>query len=112
MLLTTRKLILDREFLVDRCEEIACLTEILSRHSLDLVLLCQSVPDKECEEIIEIVRAASPEAKVLVLQAGHPASCSLHSDAAMEGLDGPPALLHEIHALLGMASGQSAPAHG
>jgi DNA-binding NarL/FixJ family response regulator len=112
MLLTTRKLILDREFLVDRCEEIACLTEILSRHSLDLVLLCQSVPDKECEEVIEMVRAASPEAKVLVLQAGHPASCSLHSDAAMEGLDGPPALLHEIHALLGMASGQSAPAHG
>jgi hypothetical protein len=109
MLLYTRKLILDKEFLVDRCEDIACLTGILSRGTLDLVLICQSVPGAECEEVIEMVRAASPETKVLVLQAGHPASCSLHSDAAMEGLDGPPALLHEIHALLGTAAGQSAP---
>jgi DNA-binding NtrC family response regulator len=112
MLLTTRKLILDREFQVDRCEDIACLTEILSRYSLDLVLLCQSVPDKECEEVIEMVRAASPEAKVLALQAGNHGSCSVHSDAAMEGLDGPRALLHEIHSLLGMASSQNAPAQG
>ena len=112
MLLYTRKLILDREFVVDRCENLACLTETLSRCSLDLVLICQSVPDAECEEVIEMVRTASPKAKVLVLQAGQPGSCSVHSDAAVEILDGPPALLHEIHALLGMASGQSAPAQG
>ena len=112
MLLYTRERILDREFFVDRCDDIACLAELLSRCSLDLVLICQSVPDKECEEVIEMVRAASPEVKVLVLQAGHPGSCSVHSDAAMESLDGPPALLHEIHALLGMASGEHAPAQG
>ena len=110
MLLYTRKRILDTEFLVDRCEDIACLTEILAQGSLDLVLICQSVPDAECEEVIEMVRAASPEVKVLVLQAGHRGSCSVHSDAAMENLEGPPALLHEVYALLGMASGQSATA--
>lgn len=109
MLLYTRERILDGEFLVERCDDIACLTEILSRGPLDLLLLCQSVPDAECEEVIEMARAASPEVKVLVLQAGHLGPCSVHSDAAMENLGGPPALLHEIYALLGMASGQKAP---
>ncbi len=104
MLLYTRERILGREFLVDRCEDLACLSELVSRCALDLVLICQSVPEAECEAVIEMVRTASPEAKVLVLQVGQPGSCSVHSDASMESLEGPPALLHEIHALLGMAS--------
>jgi DNA-binding NtrC family response regulator len=104
MLLYTRKLILDREFVAERCNTLAGLTEILSRGHLDLVLICQSVPAAECEEVIEMVRAASPEVKVLVMQAGHPASCSVHSDAAMESLEGPPALLEEIRGILGVAT--------
>jgi hypothetical protein len=89
-LLYTRKLILEREFVTERCDTVAGLTEILSRGPLDLILICQSVPDAECEEVIETVRAASPEVKVLVLQAGQPGSCTLHSDAAMESLEGGP----------------------
>src|ERR1700735_3981140 len=112
MLLYTRKLILDREFVVDRCEDIACLTETLSRCSLYLVLICQSVPDAECEEVIEMVRTASPKAKVLVLQAGQPGSCSVHSDAAAEIPDGPAALLDQIHELLWSASAQTGPPQG
>jgi hypothetical protein len=101
MLLYTRKRILDKEFLVDRCQDIACLTEILARGPLDLLLLCQSVPAAECEEVIEMVRSVSPDVKVLALEAGPHGSCGVHSDAAMENLEGPPALLHEIHTLLG-----------
>jgi hypothetical protein len=107
MLLHTRKLILEREFLTERCETLAGLTEILSRGHLDLVMICQSVSDAECEEVIEMVRAASPEAKVLVMQAGHPASCSVHSDAAMGNLEGPRALLEEIRGILGIVGPQS-----
>lgn len=106
MLLYTRNRILEQEFLVDRCDDVSCLPEKLSQGPLDLLLLCQSVPDAECVEVIKMVRAASPEVKVLVMQAAHSESCSLHSDAAMENLDGPSALLHEIHALLGIASPQ------
>jgi hypothetical protein len=54
MLLYTRKRILDREFGVESCDALAELTEILSRAPLDLVLICRSVPDAECEEVIEI----------------------------------------------------------
>lgn len=104
MLLYTREQILEREFLVERCNTLAGLEQVLSRGPLDLVLLCHSVPDAECEEVIETVRAASPGVKVLVLQESFPGACSVHSDATMESLDGPPALLHEIHALLGMAA--------
>jgi hypothetical protein len=112
MLLYTRKLILEKEFLVDRCEDLAGLTEVLSRGPLDLVLLCQSVPDWECEEVIEKVRTGSPEAKLLVLHETTPGSCSVHSDASMENMEGPPALLHEIRGLLGLAAAQGATAHG
>jgi hypothetical protein len=100
MLLYTRKLILGKEFIVDRCEDIASLTELLARGPLDLLLICQSVPAAECEEVIETVRLASPEVKVLVLEVGQAGSCSSHSDAALENVEGPSALLREIHALL------------
>lgn len=109
MLLYTRKRILDREFLVERCDTVAGLTQILSRGPLDLILLCHSVPDSECEEVIERVRAESPGVKVLVLHESFPGVCSAHSDATMESLDGPPALLHEIHALLGTRAAQNSP---
>ena len=111
MLLYTRKRILDREFLVERCKTIAGLSRVLSRGPLDLVLLCHSVPDAECEAVIERVRAESPGVKVLVLHEALAGACSVHSDVSMENLDGPPALLHEIYALLGMAASQNAPLH-
>jgi hypothetical protein len=46
--------------------------------------------------------------KVLVLHESFPGICSVHSDATMESLEGPPALLHEIHALLGMRATENA----
>jgi hypothetical protein len=108
MLQYTRERILEREFLVERCGKLEALTEILARGPLDLLLLCQSVPDAECEEVIQRVREESPEVKVLVLHEATPGFCSLHSDATMESLEGPPALLHEIHVLLGIAATQNA----
>ena len=108
LLLYTRERILNREFLVGRCNKLADLTEILAQGPLDLLLLCQSVPDAECEEVIEKVRAESPQVKVLALHEPFAGACSAHSDAAMENLDGPLALLHEIHALLGIAAARNA----
>ena len=108
LLLYTRKRILDGEFHVEGCRDLAGLTEVLSRGPVDLVLLCQSVPDAECEEVIERVRAESPKVKVLVLHESISGSCSSHSDATMENLEGPPALLHEIHVLLGIAAAHNA----
>ena len=112
MLLYTRKLILEAEFSVERCEDLAGLSKLLSRGPVDLVLVCHSVPQEECEEVIEKVRAESPAAKVLVLREALGGACSAHSDGTMNNLEGPPALLHEIHALLGMATGENEMAGG
>jgi hypothetical protein len=108
MLLFTRKRILDKEFAVEICDGLTRLGEILPQGPVHLVVLCHSVPDSECDEVIDLSRAAWPEVKILVLQDGDVGDCALHSDKTMESLEGPPALLHQIHALLGMGPAQHA----
>jgi hypothetical protein len=108
MLQFTRKRILDGEFSVELCEKLARLPEILAQGPLDVVVLCQSVPDWECQEVMDLSRAAWPAVKVLVLHESGPGQCSVHSDRTMENLEGPPALLHEIHALMKDASAENA----
>jgi hypothetical protein len=108
MLQFTRKRILDGEFSVELCEKLARLPEILAQGPLDVVVLCQSVPDWERQEVMDLSRAAWPAVKVLVLHESGPGQCSVHSDRTMENLEGPPALLHEIHALMKDASAENA----
>jgi hypothetical protein len=104
MLQFTRKRILEREHEVETCDELARLPEILAEGPLQVVVLCQSVPDWECDEVMELSRAAWPAVKVLVLHEAPAGQCSAHSDCTMDNLEGPPALLHEIQALMKAAS--------
>ena len=108
MLLFTRKRILDKEFAAEICDGLTRLGEMLPQGPVHLVVLCQSVPGWECDAVIELSRAAWPEVKILVLQEGSQGECSLHSDRTMESLEGPPALLHEVHALLKTAVAENA----
>jgi hypothetical protein len=104
MLLYTRKRILDREFSAEICEQLARLPEFLAHGPLDLVVLCQSVPDWECEAVIELSRAAWPRVKILTLHDSTLGECSAHADRTMENQEGPPALLHEIRAMVAESS--------
>jgi hypothetical protein len=108
MLLFTRKCILERDFSAEICSGLTRLVEMLAQGPVQIVVVCHSVPDWECEQVIELSRAAWPEVKILALQEGTPGECSVHSDGTMENLEGPPALLHEVHALLGIAAAQRA----
>jgi DNA-binding NtrC family response regulator len=108
MLLFTRRRILEREYWVETCDRLCDLEEALAKGPFQLALLCQSVPDAECKEIMQRVRAAWPEVKVLVLQESIVGVCATRSDCTMDSLDGPPALLHEIHLLLEIAATESA----
>jgi hypothetical protein len=108
MLLFTRKCILDAEFSVEICSELARLTKLLASDPVQVMVLCHSVPESECEEVIKMSRAAWPGVKILTLQESDLGECALHSDKTMECLDGPPALLHEVHALLRIAATQNA----
>jgi hypothetical protein len=108
MLLFTRKRILEREYGVETCDRLCDLEEVLAKGPFQLALLCQSIPDAECNEIMLRVRAAWPEIKVLVLRESTAGVCATRCDSTMDSLEGPPALLHEIHLLLEIAAAESA----
>ncbi len=100
MLLFTRKKILEREFSVDICTRLSDLDAALAGGPVDIAVVCHSVPDTECEEMMHRVREHSPGVKVLVLYASTPDLCSSHSDEAMENLEGPSSLLRKVHELM------------
>lgn len=108
LLLFTRKKILERDFSVETCTHITGLEAILSRGPLDIAVLCHSVPDAECQEVLLRVRECSPHVKVLVLYESVPEVCTEASDRTMESLEGPGALVHDVHALLREAAQESA----
>jgi hypothetical protein len=104
MLLFTRKCILERDFSAEICSGLTRLEEMLAQGPVEIVVVCHSVPDGECDQVIELSRAAWPEVKILATHG----DCSLHSDGTMENLEGPPALLHEVHTLLRTAAAENA----
>jgi hypothetical protein len=104
MLLFTREKILESHFSTQTCGSLARLGEMLVKGPVHLVVVCQSVPDWECDAVIDLSRAAWPEVKILALHEGVQGECTVHSDTTMENLEGPPALLHKVHTALGMAS--------
>ena len=108
MLLFTRKKILEREFSVDVCTRLSELDAVLAAGPVDIAVVCHSVPDAECEEMMHRVREHSPGVKVLVLYASTPDLCSSHSDESMENLEGPSSLLHKVHELMQEAAHDNA----
>ena len=108
MLLYTRKCILESDFSVETCSGLARLGECLRAAPVRVVVICHSIPDQECEAAIQMARAAWSGIKILTLREGDHEECSLHADKSMESLEGPPALLHKVHALLGTASAENA----
>jgi hypothetical protein len=108
MLLYTRKCILESDFSVETCSGLGRLGECLRADPVRVVVICHSVPDRECEAAIEMARAAWPGIKILTLREGEHEECSLHADKSMQNLEGPPALLYKVHSLMGTAFAGSA----
>jgi DNA-binding NtrC family response regulator len=104
MLQFTRRKILEREFVVEMCAQISALDAILAKGRIDIAVLCHSVPDAECQEVMHRLREHSPAVKVLVLYETMPEICSSHSDESMENLEGPSSLLHKLHELMDEAA--------
>jgi DNA-binding response OmpR family regulator len=100
LLLYTRKKILEQEFSVETCTHISELPPILARGPVEVAVLCHSVPDDECHEVLLRVRKHSPAVKVLVLYESTPEICTEQSDKIMESLDGPATLLNDVRALM------------
>lgn len=100
LLLFTRCKILEREFFVETCSQISGLEPILARGPVDVAVICHSVPDAECQEVMHSLHEHSPAVKVLVLYETVPEVCTEKSDKTMESLDGPSTLLEDVRALM------------
>lgn len=100
LLLYTRKKVLEPEFFVEVCTDIPSLEQTLSRGPCEIAVLCHSVPDAECQEVLLRVREHCPDVKVLVLYEYMPEQCTDESDRTMGCLEGPAMLLKDVHALM------------
>lgn len=105
LLLYTRKKILEPEFFVEVCTDIPSLEQALLRGAVEIAVLCHSVTDAECQEVVLRVREHCPAVKVLVLYEYVPELCTDESDRTMGCLEGPAMLLKDVHALLEEAAG-------
>lgn len=67
LLLETRKWMLEKEFEVETADTIEATLKSLDSRAFDLLLLCHSLTDHECEVICAAVFSRTPTARVLQL---------------------------------------------
>lgn len=60
MLLQTRKLILGSYFQVDVAGRVSHAAQLMAECSFDLIVLCSSLSDHECERLAELAQTQSP----------------------------------------------------
>ena len=110
MLLTTRRLILERVgYEVATVATFPDAMLLLLNQQLDLLILCQSLNEEERRGMLESAHAINPELKCVVLQftAGHQ---KIANEETLEGLRGPTNLIESIRRMLepSLASGSAA----
>ena len=67
MLLQTRRLILGTYFEVAAAGRMSEAGSILSAHDFDLIVLCDTLSDSDCQQIAEMVRGQVPQPTLLSL---------------------------------------------
>jgi CheY-like chemotaxis protein len=101
----TRRMVLHRCFVVAIAASRAEAVAQLAARSFDLVLLCYSLSDEDCQSLLKDVQTAQPNAKILALSSGHMRlTLALpHEEFASEG---PEDLLRKIAAMTGLSPRQ------
>lgn len=67
MVLQTRKLMLGAYFEVNAAGRVLEAQILLAEHPVDLIVLCYTLTDDDCEKVLHAARAHSPDAKILML---------------------------------------------
>lgn len=102
MLLQTRQLILGTFFSVKGAGRIREAEELLSNQSFELIILCYTLTEMECEHMIELAKGQQRRPRILLLTpTGIPAPDTWPADAVMSEA-GPYYLLKKSAELLGV----------
>jgi CheY-like chemotaxis protein len=102
MVLQTRKLMLGAYFDVRAAARVLEAKTFLTEESFDLIVLCYTLTDDDCQKVIEAARLHSPHAKVLMLTVTRHTAIKLnleHYDLPAE--QGPFTLVKKSAELLG-----------
>jgi len=112
MALQTRKLMLGAYFDVTAAGRAPEAKSILASHEFDLIVLCYTLSEVDCRQIIDASHAASPSAKILLLTAsGYAEKHLAHSKLPSE--EGPFVLVRKAAEMLGyefVSKGRMVPA--
>jgi DNA-binding response OmpR family regulator len=102
MLLQTHRLILGAYFDVEAAGRISEAGSIQTKHDFDLIVLCDTLTDAECQQVAEMVQAQKPKPTLLSLLGPGTKNHERHvgRNLALEG--GPLQLLRECADVLGL----------
>jgi len=102
MLLQTRKLILGAYFQVEIAGRISHAVQLIAERSFDLIVLCSTLSEHDCEQVAGLVRTQNPRPKVLTLSAAGRQSCGDGTGDELMAEIGPLALIRKATAMLGL----------
>jgi len=102
MVLQTRKLMLGAYFEVCAAGRVLEAKALLAEHQFDLIVLCYTLTDDDCEKILNGARLHSPKAKTLILTVTGYAASHLPVDSCyLPAEEGPFLLVKKSAELLG-----------
>jgi|SRR4051794_28505962 len=102
LVLQTRKLMLGAYFEVCAAGRVLEATSLLAARKIDLIVLCYTLTDDDCDKILHAARVHSPDAKILNLTVtGYPGSRRPANSYFLPAEEGPFILVKKSAELLG-----------
>jgi hypothetical protein len=102
MLLRTRQLILGTFFQVEAAGRVSHAAGILADRHFDLVVLCYSLTQDECQKVIELIEKKNPSPQILTLCNATRLGIADVNRQEMNADGGPYALVKKCAAMLGV----------
>jgi len=96
-LVHTRSLILEKAgFHVRTASSLPDIHQLLSEPSMDIMLLCHSLSNQECNEALSITHERWPRIQTIALISGSSGCGSDSADVVMESTEGPAKLISAV----------------
>lgn len=102
MLLQTRQLILGAFFEVRGAGRMREAEELISRHRFDLIVLCYTLAESECRQVLDLIADQKPRPRILILTAVGSRRAEPEFEQATMTEAGPYYLLKKSAELLGV----------
>lgn len=102
MLLQTRQLILGAFFQVEGAGRIQEVEPLITRNQFDLIVLCHSLSDRDCQRVADLIKDQDPRPKLLVISGEGGALMHPTHDQVLVTEAGPYQLLKQSAHMLGI----------